>query len=276
MGLLSGVTNLLTGAGDLASAQRSASGILQQNIREGMGIAGETTGRLEELFGPTAGLEGQFLPQVTEAASIGGLESRLAEIESSGLLERLLSGGRRESANRLGAAGLRRSGFAGREGGQDFLNTILGLEGTLQGRQASLFDVGRAGTGNLANVIGSGSAQQINLLGQLGQAQAAGILAPAQTQAQGLQSLLGLGGQLGAAALSRPPTNLPIASDERLKENITQIGTTSEGIKVYIFNYIRDDEPQIGVMAQEVIKAFPDAVTVDDAGYYQVDYAKVH
>jgi len=70
------------------------------------------------------------------------------------------------------------------------------------------------------------------------------------------------------------------ASDMRLKENIQHVDTLSNGIKVYTWewntNALNTDIPKgttKGVMAQEVLEQFPEAVLTHDTGYYMVDYA---
>lgn len=78
--------------------------------------------------------------------------------------------------------------------------------------------------------------------------------------------LFGLGGTLALGAMKY--------SDARLKENIRRVGATDAGQPVYVYNYIGDPTPQMGVMAQE---SPADAVAVDPAsGYLMVDYGKVH
>jgi hypothetical protein len=62
-------------------------------------------------------------------------------------------------------------------------------------------------------------------------------------------------------------------SDERLKENITQIGSFN-GLGVYEFNYLWGPAKMIGFIAQEVEKVLPEAVK-EVLGYKAVDYGKV-
>lgn len=64
-------------------------------------------------------------------------------------------------------------------------------------------------------------------------------------------------------------------SDRRLKENIVRVGSTPSGLPVYAFNYIWGGGQQVGVMADEVAKAIPDAVVEHESGYLMVDYSKV-
>ena len=62
------------------------------------------------------------------------------------------------------------------------------------------------------------------------------------------------------------------SSDIRLKENIIQVGELMEGIKLYTFNFIGKAIKQVGVMAQEVEKLFPECVSNDIDGYKRVNY----
>lgn len=65
-----------------------------------------------------------------------------------------------------------------------------------------------------------------------------------------------------------------LASDERVKEDIEEIGNLHDGTNVYLFRYKGDDAPQVGVMAQEIEQTQPDAV-VERKGIKHVDYSKV-
>lgn len=96
----------------------------------------------------------------------------------------------------------------------------------------------------------------------------------AQYQAQLAQQnslwggLSSLGGSLGAAAILAP-------SDRRLKRAIRKVGYLMSGLPVYWYKYIWDDIEHIGVMADEAIKIFPDAVSVGVDGYYRVNYSRL-
>lgn len=63
-------------------------------------------------------------------------------------------------------------------------------------------------------------------------------------------------------------------SDKRLKKNVKKIGKTNDGQNLYAYEYKGSDDPQIGLMAQEVAKKKPDAVAVMPSGYLAVDYDK--
>ena len=67
--------------------------------------------------------------------------------------------------------------------------------------------------------------------------------------------------------------------DKRLKKNIQFVGKSSNGHNIYNFEYI--DNLYLprgifqGVIAQEIINTVPDAVILDNNGYYRVDYSKL-
>ena len=62
-------------------------------------------------------------------------------------------------------------------------------------------------------------------------------------------------------------------SDERAKENVREVGELDNGLPVYLFNYKGSPTPQIGLMAQDVEKKKPSAVTEGADGYKRVNYA---
>lgn len=61
-------------------------------------------------------------------------------------------------------------------------------------------------------------------------------------------------------------------SDIRLKQDITQIGMTANGLPLYSFRYIGEDQLYSGVMAQDVLKHTPQAVVMRRDGYLAVNY----
>ncbi len=94
----------------------------------------------------------------------------------------------------------------------------------------------------------------------------------------------GVGGQMGGTTTGTPAQPSPVGSifgalgalgsimsDKRAKENIRPIGKTNDGQTIYRFNYKGDDVTQIGLLAQEVEKKHPEAVTTIN-GLKGVDY----
>jgi hypothetical protein len=66
-----------------------------------------------------------------------------------------------------------------------------------------------------------------------------------------------------------------IISDIRLKTGIHRIGTTVHGLPLYRFQYRKRNGVYLGVMAQDVLKVVPSAVSIGLDGYYMVDYNKL-
>lgn len=127
-----------------------------------------------------------------------------------------------------------------------WLRNLLGISGLGSQSTGSGTTTRTQGESTMGNIIGGGAGL-------------AGLLT----------SLFGGGGAGGAGALA----GLLALSDERTKENKEEIGELHDGQKVYSFNYKGDARPQIGLMAQEVERIRPEAVT-EIAGTKFVDYRK--
>jgi len=84
------------------------------------------------------------------------------------------------------------------------------------------------------------------------------------TAPSALQSALGAGGTL-AGLLGK-------LSDRRAKTGIRRIGTASNGLPLYLYRYKDDDAFQVGVMAQDVERVRPEAVSEGADGYKRVRY----
>ena len=85
-------------------------------------------------------------------------------------------------------------------------------------------------------------------------------------------SIWDAGTALAGTAASFLP-KLAMFSDERVKDNIAEIGKTFDGQPIYKFNYKGSPQTQIGLMAQDVEKVDPDAVG-SVHGIKTVDYDK--
>ena len=66
-----------------------------------------------------------------------------------------------------------------------------------------------------------------------------------------------------------------VMSDIRAKEKIERTGESPSGIPTYEFNYIGDDNRYSGVMAQDLLEMNIDAVSIDDDGFYRVNYNNI-
>ena len=128
---------------------------------------------------------------------------------------------------------------------------------------------------NIANLqAGIGSTLGQGIAGA-GQATAQGQIAAGQAQQAGLQGLMSLGGQLGAAAIMAPTGTFSF-SDPRLKTNIEQVGEKG-GHQWYRWTWNEKANElglfgeSEGVMADEVMKTHPEHVATKD-GYLMVNY----
>lgn len=101
-----------------------------------------------------------------------------------------------------------------------------------------------------------------DLLGQGGNALAAGGIGAANAYSQGASNVAGIGGMLAG---------LFAASDERLKENVLFLGKDEEGNNLYEFEYKDQEKPRyVGHMAQEILKKDPDHVRMSKDGFLMV------
>lgn len=67
------------------------------------------------------------------------------------------------------------------------------------------------------------------------------------------------------------------ASDRRLKRDVRHVATRSDGLRLYAFKYLWDDQTYVGVMAQDLLRSeeWRSAVVTMANGYYGVDYGKL-
>lgn len=79
------------------------------------------------------------------------------------------------------------------------------------------------------------------------------------------QNLLGLASNAGAGILS-------LFSDARIKENLRPVGKLFNGLTVYAFNFPGEEVTRIGLIAQEVERLIPEAVSETEEGLKMVDY----
>ena len=138
-------------------------------------------------------------------------------------------------------------------------------------------NIGSTGIQTAANAgVGTGS-NVTNMLSSIGNAQAAGTMGAANAQANALNSVSNY------AMLYGMMNRTPPTSDIRTKQNIEQVGWLPNGLPVYSYEYKKEFKNDllagpgkyIGVMAHEVEKMIPDAVSFRSDGYKMVDYSKV-
>ena len=79
-------------------------------------------------------------------------------------------------------------------------------------------------------------------------------------------------GVLSAVTALVLDSNIKTPSDIRLKTDIEKVGVAENGLPLYTFRYIGGDAVYRGVMAQDVLEVFPEAVSIMPNGYMAVRY----
>jgi hypothetical protein len=197
----------------------------------------------------------------------------------------------RQLAESLGRAEQRRIGAEARV--PDLFQTQLQTELTAPSLQEAIGrDVEQRGAGRLADearLVQQGQEakreQTINLSNLLGGLAGLGTSTTFQNQSSGFTSQAFSGGAspfsqiVGAAGTAAKIFGS--SSDKRLKTNIKQVGKLDNGIKLYTWKWtaeakkIVNNQPEYGVIADEVLEIMPEAVQRGTDGYLRVDYAAV-
>jgi len=155
--------------------------------------------------------------------------------------------------------------------------TMYGIPAAL-GMQLANF--GAPGNAIAQNVSGA-AAQPVNLLGAaqgFGQNFNDQYKNQMQQYSDMMKGIGGIGsgiagamGQSGLMSSLMSAAPLALASDRRGKRDIRRIGTWGNGLPVYEFRYLHDDQLRTGLMADEVEQLHPEAVKVIN-GWKFVDY----
>lgn len=234
-GLFGAANDLLGGIGNFMGAQATAKGY--KYSATGSRIAAAS-------YGEAAGIAGQNAALATASANIQKTQSARQVFQAIG----------GQSADVAGA-GFGAGGSAG-----DLLRSsvqqgalqrqLLGIQGEITSNSYEQEQKSFLAQQDAANV----------------QAQASDSAAKSAKQG-GFLGALGTAVKVGAGLFS-------LFSDEEAKTDITLIGPSHiPGVNRYLFRYKGDKTIYEGVIAQEVVKARPDAVDFDEAsGLYRVDY----
>ena len=272
--------------GIFGAGQEQQRALQQAQLQQQAGLMGTEQAQQRALqqaqFGQQAGLAGQDIAaqraaqqaQLGQQAGIFGAElgqqrrMQQAQLQQQRQLAGLDIAGRAALTQPQleMQARAQRAGLLGGLQGQQL--TGLGLLGGIGQQQQALqqraIDAQR---GEFQRALGYGP-QQISLL-------QAGIGTPLISTTTTGQQQTGTGDILGTAAQL---AGMYFMSDERLKENIKPIGTSENGHKLYTWDWndkakeLGVNDPTTGVIAQEVMKYMPKAVTKDTNGYYMVNY----
>ena len=209
-----------------------------------MGV-GPDSGRYASMASSNAAMEA--------AASAAAMNQARTAAKQLGWAKRMDSAalGRGLPGNQATSTGLALQGIGGAQ------NSAL-VPSNLAAQQSQLANQGASTVAGMYGQMGQLGVQNYNA--QLGAWSAANQAAAAESAGFGQ-----FAGALGAAAVTK-------YSDRRLKTDIVKLGTLPDGLGVYAFTYIESGSRDVGVMADEVEKVFPDAVT-EVRGYKMVDYS---
>lgn len=132
------------------------------------------------------------------------------------------------------------------------------------GIAAGAVNAGNAGAAvPMAGMAQGMQGYQANMNVYGGMAQSA-ISAQAQMTSAGIGAI----GSLAGGAMG-------FMSDRRLKQDIVEVGFLPNGLPIYEFQYIWGGERVRGVMADDVAKVIPEAVSIHPSGYSMVHYDRL-
>lgn len=150
-----------------------------------------------ERFAPYVELGEQFIGDITEAATVEGLDARIAQILSSDSFSALRDKQMQSANNQLAQAGVTRSGAAARAAAEMDINVASAIENQLYGRQMTNLQIGQASAAQ-TSAAGAGYANAVTGINQ-SLATNVGGLAVQSAQAQG--QFLQAGAQAGAQGI---------------------------------------------------------------------------
>lgn len=242
----------ITGAGAAEAATRAAE-LQLQGTREG----------IEELrAGREQAYEALSPFREAGAAQLGGLsqlisdpQAQLRYVQENPFFQALAEQSRQATLSGQAAGG--KLGTGGTLAELEKRRLLLGTElvGQNIGQRMNLATLGANAAAGQATATQQSSRGISDLIGSGSAAQAAGVVGAANARQNALNQLL----QLGALSVS----------DRRMKKDIKKIGEYK--FPVYSFKYIWNEDEQIGYMAQDVEKVYPEAVKEID-GVKHIDY----
>lgn len=157
----------------------------------------------------------------------------------------------------------------------------MGMQTTGAGAQFAANGINMANSG--ANGMSAGFSSAAGIAGNMG-SNATGMwnaqagYKTRQDDANQGESMGSILGGLGGAAAGAVKLHQLLASDRRLKEDITLVDKDARtGLNLYEFRYLNDESGKRyrGVMADEVAKVDSEAVQYNEAGYAMVDYGRL-
>ena len=292
-GLIAAGTQLIGGAMQSRAAGKAADA-QSQAAQAGIEEQRRQFDEIRRLLAPYVDVGTPALEAQRALLGLGGADAQqqaIRQIERSPFFQSQIEQGERAMLQRAGATGGLRGGNL-QAGLAQFrpalLQEAINQQYARLGGMTSLGQQSAAGVGTAGQAMGGNIS---NLLQQQGAAQAGGILGAASPfvqmaqlpmQMAGLNMMTG-GSGFGGLFSGNPITQaantygtipgseqtlmlaqqdfgMPTYSDRRLKRDVRRISTRKDGLGVYSFEYVWGGGRHIGLMAQEVINVYPEAV----------------
>ena len=210
--------------------------------------------KLYDLYKPIVEAGQQQLGPLAQSATVQGFGNNIGDILNSDSFSALRDQRQKTATQQLSQAGLRRSGYAGKAAANIDTDLALQIESELNRRRQAILSGGQTG------INGAGGALQ-----GIGSSLAGGQLGAAQSNAQGSQNLMAIGGALLAAF-----------SDPRLKKNAKKIGKIGKAnVYQWTWNELANEcglsGESVGLMANEIKELHP-ATVINIGGFDMIDY----
>lgn len=265
MGFVSDFVGSITGAKQAAQAGQVAGQVQAQASEAGITETRRQFDTLVQLMAPfvTAGAQSlQAQQNLVGLGTPGAQAGAIAGLEASPEFRALMQQGETAILQNAAATGGLRGGNTQAALAQFRPALLSQLIEQQYGRLGGITQLGQASAAGQASA-GMQSGQNIaNLLAQQGAAQAGGILAAGGKQAQIFGDVMQTAGAVKGFC------------DPRLKRNARRIGTHHLGIGLYSWEYLWGAKGS-GVMADELERIMPQAVSVHPSGYKMVNLSVV-
>lgn len=268
MGFITDIVGEITGSKDVARAGQAAAGAQVAMGEKGIEEQRKQFDVMLKLMEPYVMAGAGGLKGIQDIAGLSGTEAQkaaIAGIEGSPQFQALTQQGEDAMLQQASATGGLRGGNIQGALAQFRPQMLSQLIEQQYGRLGGIAGMGQAAASGQA-AQGMQSASTIgNLMQQIGAAQAGGIMAGGSARRMAFGDAIQLAGAAGALKTA-------FFSDSRLKKDIKRIGIHAKGIGIYSWEYLWGTKA-IGVMADEVEKIIPEAVTTHKSGFKIVNYA---
>ena len=211
----------------------------------------------------------QFIQGIGESRQLSDIRQAVMQKRAAGLTAK------EKAARSYAASEYVNEGGGSRSAGRNKYLELLNVEGKIDSGIAKMAGRGQSilleKQKRIRTKMSGANRKQLGMTPEFG----ALVMDPGKDTGGQLAGLLSTGLAIGSMFVAPGSISwLPGFSDIRMKEDIKRVGISPDGHKIYEFNYIGNPTRYRGVMANEVAKIDPMAVTIRD-GYLAVYYDKI-